>query len=84
MKRFPSMPPPPTHVTRVRLATRAVLLVACLALGAVVGVVGRHLTGSDAWFLALPLCVVVGWFVVADPTACDSARPSCRDDKPAR
>jgi hypothetical protein len=55
-----------------------------MALGAVVGAVGRHLTGSDAWFLALPLCIVVGWFVVADPTACDSARPSCRDDRPAR
>ena len=49
---------------------RALLLAATLVLGAAAGFLGRLATGSDAWFLAVPAFMVVGWAFVADPTAC--------------
>jgi hypothetical protein len=45
-------------------------LAACAALGLGAGYAGFHLTGNQAWFLALPAALVAGWFVVADPTKC--------------
>jgi hypothetical protein len=45
-------------------------LLACVALGLGAGYAGFHLTGNQAWFLALPAALVAGWFVVADPTKC--------------
>ena len=50
--------------------SRVFLLAGCVALGAMIGIVGEHLTGNAAWYLAIPVCIAVGWFFVADPTAC--------------
>lgn len=46
-------------------------LLACAAAGLLVGLLGRSATGSDAWFLALPALIALGWLTVADPTQCD-------------
>lgn len=54
--------------------SRVVLLACCVALGAAIGAVGEYVSGHTAWYLAIPLCIAVGWFFVADPTAC-SPRP---------
>jgi hypothetical protein len=59
--------------------SRVFLLAGCVALGAVIGIAGEHFTGDTAWYLAIPLCIAVGWFVLADPTAC-----SPRSDDPGR
>lgn len=63
---------PPTREARRApgLAHRLILLFACLGGGALIGYVGLRLTGSTAWFLAVPACVVAGWFTVANPTEC--------------
>lgn len=44
---------------------RALLLAALLALGIGIGAVGQWLTQNDAWFLAVPIVLAIGWFVVA-------------------
>lgn len=54
----------------MNLRTRALLLAATVVLGATVGVLGQAATGNEAWFLAVPAAMVVGWAFVADPTAC--------------
>jgi hypothetical protein len=83
MKTFPSNRRPQARAARGRLGHRVALLLLCLGIGAVIGFAGRHLTASDAWFLAIPLCVVVGWLVVADPITCTAAAPARSDDRPA-
>lgn len=45
-------------------------LLACVSLGLGVGFAGFHLTADQAWFLALPVALLAGWFVLADPTKC--------------
>ena len=52
-------------------ARRLLLLLACVGVGTVAGLVGSSLTDSDLWYLAIPLCVALGWLLVADPTACE-------------
>lgn len=52
------------------LMYRLILLFACLGAGSLIGYVGLRLTGGTAWFLAVPACVVIGWFTVANPTEC--------------
>jgi len=49
---------------------RLVWLLACIALGLGVGFAGFHFTGNQVWFLALPVALLAGWFVFADPTKC--------------
>jgi hypothetical protein len=49
---------------------RLAWLLACVALGLGAGFAGLLLTGKQAWFLALPVALVAGWFVFADPTKC--------------
>lgn len=49
-------------------------LLACIAVGALVGVVGSVLTGSDLWYLAVPVAIAAVWMFVADPTQCEPAR----------
>ena len=53
-----------------RTAQRALLLVLCLGLGLAIGFAGYHYTAAEVWFLAVPICLAIGWFLVADPTAC--------------
>jgi hypothetical protein len=56
-------------------------LVMCIAVGSLVGALGSSLTGSDRWYLAIPLAVAIGWFFVANPLACEPS--STRRDKDA-
>ena len=61
------------------LGRRALWLCACLAAGLGIGAGGRLLTGDAAWFLAVPLCIAVGWFFLADPRQClPEAAPQSR------
>jgi hypothetical protein len=52
----------------------------CIAAGGVIGFIGQRMTGSSAWFLAVPAYVGPAWLFVADPSAChsQSERPSRR------
>lgn len=52
------------------LSHRLLLLVCAITVGCVTGLIGRHFTGSSAWFLAVPVVVLVAWFFVANPTEC--------------
>lgn len=61
--------PPPVSPRR-----RLVLLLAALAAGTGIGVAGYMATGSDAWFLAVPLALVLPWWFLADPTRCAAPR----------
>lgn len=49
---------------------RLVLLLALLAAGTAVGVLGSWLSGSALWYLAIPVALAAGWLRVADPTQC--------------
>ena len=49
---------------------RALWLLACLAIGTAIGIVGQWLTGSATWFLAVPAAIACGWWFIADPTQC--------------
>lgn len=66
------------------VVSRIVLLAGCVALGAAIGAAGEYASGQSAWYLAIPLCIAVGWFVVADPTKCspptDDPGPRSRAD----
>lgn len=50
---------------------RLLLLLACLAAGAAVALVGSWLIPAQAWWLAVPAAVAIGWLGVADPTRCE-------------
>lgn len=52
------------------LGRRALWLGVCLAAGLGVGAGGQWLTGDAAWFLAVPACIALGWFFLADPRQC--------------
>lgn len=58
-----------TFVSRT-LRSRVLLLGGCIVAGSIVGVVGQYLSGSSAWFLAVPALLAVGWLFVANPTEC--------------
>jgi uncharacterized membrane protein YfcA len=67
--------------TAPTLKQRVAWLVGCIAAGLVIGLLARAFGGSGAWFLAVPVCVALGWLALADPTQCmppDGARR--RDD----
>ena len=49
---------------------RVVLLLACLAVGGGIGVVGAQLSGNQWWYLAIPIVVAAGWLLVANPENC--------------
>jgi len=55
---------------RPRFARRVLLFCLCVAAGLATGFAGHHYTAGDAWFLAVPFCVAIGWFMVADPASC--------------
>ena len=52
------------------LARRFAWLTGCVALGLAIGFVGFHFTAEQAWFIAIPAVLAVGWFAIADPTQC--------------
>jgi hypothetical protein len=81
---LPPRHPLPSRTARGRLGARVALLALCVGLGVVIGFVGRHFAASEAWFLAIPACVVVGWLLVADPTTCETTDRSRRDREPVR
>ena len=51
-------------------ARRLLLLIACAAAGIGIGVAGSMWSGSQAWYLAVPLVMALGWVFVADPSRC--------------
>lgn len=72
----------------VRRARRAVMpgtflrfgaLLAVLATGTLLGTAGVWLTGHEAWYLAIPGTLALGWLALANPLACqppDHASPA--------
>lgn len=69
----PPPPPPPTGPPP-RLRGRLALLLACLAAGVGVAWLGQALWPSQAWWLAVPAALALGWLGVADPTRCRPPR----------
>lgn len=50
---------------------RAWALLSVLAAGVAIGASGAGLTGSDWWWLAIPVLLTAAWLRVADPTRCE-------------
>jgi len=85
MKPIPSSPRPqgllPKQATApASLARRLLLLLACIALGLAIGFVGQAITSQSVWFLAVPICIAIGWLFVADPAECVAPPSSTRQD----
>lgn len=49
---------------------RFFLLIACIGVGAVIGVLGQFATGNVWWYLAIPIAVAAGWLWVGTPEQC--------------
>jgi hypothetical protein len=67
------------------MGRRLILLFGAIAIGGAAGVAGEYVTGSSAWFLAVPGAIMFAWFLVADPTRClprhgDSSRNDSRPE----
>lgn len=67
-------------VKRRRYLRRFLLLLSCLALGIVVGMVGYHFTGKQAWFLAIPGVLALVWLFIANPSECCGIEAQSRRD----
>lgn len=66
------------------MGKRLFLLFGAIAIGCAAGVAGQHVTGSSAWFLAVPVAIMIAWFRVADPTRClPRQQDSTRSDSPS-
>ena len=85
------MEPPLSDVDRVPalrrnsgFGRRLALLVVCLTVGVIAGFAGQHFTGSSAWFLAVPGCIIAGWLFVANPTKCLPTREDSSGEGPTR
>lgn len=50
---------------------RFMLLIACLAAGSAAGALGALATGSEWWYLAVPVALALGWLRVGTPERCD-------------
>jgi hypothetical protein len=61
-------------------AKRALLLLVCLALGITIGFIGQSITSQSMWFLAVPVCIAIGWLFVANPDECVAPQCSIRQD----
>ena len=64
---------------RAPLRRRLALLWVCLGLGLGIGTFGWNVTADEEWFLAVPIVMVLGWLVVANPEQCMPARDRRRD-----
>lgn len=62
------------------IARRFLLLIACVALGLSIGFIGEHMTSQAMWFLAVPVCIAIGWLFVANPDECVAPQCSPRQD----
>lgn len=51
---------------------RAWALLAVAGFGTALGASGVWLTGSDAWWLAVPAAMAAGWVFLANPLACET------------
>jgi hypothetical protein len=49
---------------------RLLALAVTVAIGLLVGTVGFMVSGRQAWLLAVPACLAVAWWALADPTRC--------------
>jgi hypothetical protein len=45
--------------------------VACILAGSIIAFIGNAFLAHQAWALAIPAAVAVGWLFVADPTQCE-------------
>jgi len=72
---------PPQHSAPPRLATRLRWLIACVLGGAGVAAVGHAWSGHQAWYLALPAAIALGWLFFGTPHEC--ATPGARRGEPA-
>lgn len=69
--REPRPIPPESASPRGReFATRLAWLIACVALGLTIGFFGERWTGDEAWYLALPAAMVLGWLRFGRPDRC--------------
>ena len=86
MKPIPTKPHPQAHLPKQRDAATAhaslrfLLLLACIALGLTIGFIGQAIMSQSTWFLAVPICIAIGWFFVADPAECIAPQSSPRQD----
>lgn len=64
-------PPEETDSVPVSLYRRVAWLLACVGVGALVGVVGSAFTGNAYWYVAIPALVAVGWLFLANPSECE-------------
>jgi len=69
---FDNMPTPPARLTSSEFLKRLAWLVACVAIGALIGFIGSKLSGSQIWYTAIPAVMAIGWLFFADPSQCDS------------
>lgn len=53
------------------LPARLAWLIACFLAGLAIGYIGEALTGNQAWYLAIPAILAIGWLFLADPTQCE-------------
>jgi len=79
----PGRPAQP-DATRVGVWPRIGLLAICVGVGAVLGFVAGMLGAGDEGFLAIPVCIAIGWFAIADPTMCTPTHRSHNDRGPAQ
>jgi hypothetical protein len=49
---------------------RFILLVACLVAGSAAGILGALATGSEWWYVAVPIALALGWLRVGTPEQC--------------
>ena len=54
---------PPQTQSRSPFKQRAMAMVAALVIGATIAGVGFYLFSNAVWFAALPVAIVVGWFL---------------------
>ncbi len=63
--------PEETRPTPGSIYKRLAWLLACVGVGAVIGLAGIALTGNAFWYVAIPAVLAVGWLFLADPSQCD-------------